>query len=211
MKTIKTVPAVIKRRKIEAADRHKETDAVDAIFRHGLARLAARLKSGDASLGAKDLLMIHELRESLNVDDMSDASFYFTECIACVFQRSCSLYKEGSKCKLDLSDVLGNPKGMLEVMERLVQIHGDRVQRALLIEKLEGVIDKEVTSEILQYAELVGKYKEMHTETETLKITRTKSGRISNMFGDLIKQAQEQEQARVTIDAEYKVEDSGDS
>ena len=196
----KTTTQITKQRKDESSK--SEGIYLDGLFRYSVNLLIERVKNKEIVLLPKEIAILHQLRTSLNVEQIENASAFFETCDNCQFMTSCSLYKEGEECKYNLSKELSDSSDVLQVMLKLLQIEGDRIQRSLLIEKMEGIVDRDVSAEMMQYFDMVNRLKEAMTEEESLTVKRKKTGAISTLFGDIIDKAKSKE-----IEAECIVEE----
>jgi hypothetical protein len=186
----KANPSVIKRALKDKEATTAEYKFMKALFQLGANKLLEAVKNDKLLLNARDLRDIHAIKSQVAVDDLDEAGIYFVNCQACIFGKSCSLFEIGSECKFNLrGGMLQSSKDIVEVMVKLLQIESDRIQRSLLIEKLEGGIDREVSGEIMQYFEMVDRLKNIMSKEESVEIKIKGRGAISRLFGDSIKKS----------------------
>ncbi len=170
-----------------------EKSILTGLFRLALKNLKDDIQAGIVKLQPKDLLILFQLREIVAVDELDDIEAYFVKCGACLFDKTCSLYNEGSDCAFKLKNDLKSSSDIIEIMVQLLRIEGDRIQRSLLIEKKDsGIINRNVSAEIMQYFEMVKTLKEVMQEVESVTVKVTGKGAISKLFGDLIEKAKTQ-------------------
>lgn len=198
----KTTTQITKQRK----DDSSKTEGIylDGLFRYSVNLLIEKVKNKDIVLLPKEIAILHQLRTTINIEEIENASAFFETCDNCQFMTSCSLYVEGGECKYNLSQELADSSDVLQVMLKLLQIEGDRIQRSLLIEKMEGIVDRDVSAEMMQYFDMVNRLKDAMTEEESLTVKRKKTGAISTLFGDIIDKAKAKNK---DIEAECVVED----
>lgn len=184
---VKANPFIIKR-KIKDDSGEKEYKFLNALNQLGLHKLLERVKAGTSTLSAKDLRDIQDMKARVAFDNLDESGMYFVSCNACMFTRTCSLFQAGAECKFNIkAGEIQTSKDVSNVLLALLRVESDRIQRALLIEKLDGSIDREVSLEILLFFELVEKLKTITSGEELIEIRVKGKGAISQIFGDLIK------------------------
>lgn len=206
----KVTPSVIRRGLKDKEGSTAEYKFMKAIFQLGSSKLLEAVKGDKVLLNARDLREIHAIKSQVALDDLDEAGVYFVSCQACIFGKSCSLFEIGAQCKFNLKGgTLQASKDIVEVMVKLLQIESDRIQRSLLIEKLDGGIDREVSAEIMQYFEMVDRLKNIMSKEESVEIKIKGRGAISRLFGDSIKKTipvQEETAVNIVKDVVEKVE-----
>ena len=184
----KSNPTVIKRALKDKDAQQAEYKYTKALFQLGANKLLEAVKNDKYLLNARDLRDLHAIKQQVAIDDLDDAGVYFTSCNACLFNKSCSLFEVGSECRFNLmGGALQSSKDIVNVMVKLLQIESDRIQRSLLIEKMEGGVDREVSAEIMQYFDMVDRLKNIMSREESVEIKVKGRGAISRLFGDVIK------------------------
>jgi len=184
---VKTSPNQIKRALKDKEAIAAEYKFTKALFQLGANKLLEALKNDKILLSARDLRDLHAIKQLVAVDDLEESHMYFVACDACLFTKSCTLFEVGAECKFNLrGGSLQSSKDIINVMVKLLQIESDRIQRSLLIEKMEGSVDREVSAEIMQYFEMVDRLKNIVSQQESVEIKVKGRGAISKIFGDII-------------------------
>ncbi len=107
-------------------------------------------------------------------------------CDNCFLTGKCPAYKANSRCSFRFSTKVDNPETMLETLQGILQLQGDRVMRGALFEKIEqGVIDKNLSGEIKMFMDMMALMKQMFEKKETIKIEASGGpGIIAQIFGN---------------------------
>lgn len=196
---IKSSPNVIKRTKKDNESREAEYKFTKALFQLGANKLLEAVKSDKVLLNSRDLKDLHSIKQASAIDDLEDAGMYFVSCNSCLFHRSCTLFTVGCDCKFNLAGAdIKSSKDIVNVMVKLLQIESDRIQRSLLMEKMDGGIDKEVSAEIMQFFDMVDRLKNIMTKEESVEIRVKGQGAISKIFGDIINRPSEKKPVDVS-------------
>lgn len=195
---------VLHRGKKDKDAREAEYKFTKALFQLGANKLLEAVKEGKVLLYAKDLKDIHAIKSQVAFDDMEESGMYFVACNACLFSKSCSLFSAGAECGFNLNaGEITNSRDIMDVLVKLLRIESDRIQRSLLIEKIDGGVDREVSQEMMMYFEMVQKLKNIMAQEESIEIRVKGKGAISKIFGDVIKKSPG---AR----GDYEEDDAGD-
>lgn len=188
MASVVKVSTVMQRAKKDKESKEKEYRYANALFQLGANKLLEAVKADKILLSARDLKELQFIKNLVAVDDLEDSGMHFIKCNACLYNKACSLFKEGEACRFNLSATeLVASKDIVKVMVQLLQIEGDRIQRGLLIEKMEGTVDSSVSQEIMQYFEMVTRLKSILSNEESIEIKVNGNGVISKLFGGLIR------------------------
>lgn len=178
---------IIKRSKRDRDAENAEYKYSKALLQLGANKLLEAVKADKVLLNARDLQALQQIKREVAFDDLEDSGMHFISCNACLYSKACSLCKPGEDCRFNLSatEILSS-KDIVKVMVQLLQIEGDRIQRSLLIEKMEGSVDGAVSMEILQYFEMVNRLKNIMSQEESVEIRVKGKGAISKLFGDML-------------------------
>lgn len=210
---IKLTPSVVRRSKRDDSG-DKEYKFLQALVQLGMSKLLDAVKSDKVLMGARDLRDLQKMKAWVATDNLDEASIYFITCNACLFSKSCSLYETGGNCRFNLAETkISNSKDIVRVLTQLLEIEKDRIQRSLLIEKLDGVVDKEVSSEMMLFFDMVERFKSILSTEESISIKVQGKGVISQIFGSMLAKQAEAEDVIVNVTPKNEVfveVDSGD-
>lgn len=146
-----------------------------------------QVKEKKVILNVREVAVLSDLRKEVDQTELENSRDFFKDCNSCIFKTNCNLYESDKNCTYDLTRDIKKPEDALDVMQKLLVIQGDRMMRGLLVEKLEGgVVDRDVSEEMMMYFEMVGKMKEVMDESESLTLKVKGKGIISKLFGGMI-------------------------
>ena len=106
-------------------------------------------------------------------------------CDTCYIGDRCPKFKEGFECAYGFDTTVHSAEDMFKIMQKLLEVEGERVFRAATFEKLDGgYIDKTVSDEIRGFFDLVERIKDIADTRDSIVIKAKGSGIISQIFGD---------------------------
>lgn len=174
----------------EKENLQKEYKFLTALSQMGMNFLLEKVKNKEITLTAKDLQILLELKRASAKEDLGDVNFHFKSCNACLFDKTCTLYKSGSSCRLSLNTEIHSPQDSVQVMRQLMMVQQDRIQRGLLIEKSEGNhIDPAISEEIMNYFEMAAQMKSVLDQNASVTIHArgpAGGGVLSEIFSGLL-------------------------
>ena len=108
-------------------------------------------------------------------------------CDSCVGQDKCPAYEKSATCSLTEVVPFTSPADMVDAMKMLLSAQLERVQFALLQERMAGgFLDPNVSSELERYFTLVDRVNQMGDRRDTVTIKAKGAGAISTIFGKLL-------------------------
>lgn len=116
--------------------------------------------------------------------DMSKTHNIKVTCDNCYIGDRCPMYKPGHDCAYTFGEEVKTPEDLVDMMQKLLGLEGERVFRTAMFEKMDGgYVDENVSKEIASYFNLVGQMKDILDDRDTVTIKAKGKGIISQIFG----------------------------
>lgn len=149
-------------------------------------RKSEEFKSVSSVGGVKDLVVAGELAPTptgnMNDNPIIDEVLF---CDTCYLAGKCPKYKAEQRCMFRFRTIMSTKEGMMSALAAVMEIQADRVARGSLFEKVEGgIIDKNLSSEISMFMEMMGKLKDMMDNRDEVVIKAKGTGILQKLFGN---------------------------
>jgi hypothetical protein len=125
---------------------------------------------------------------STDTNTLSVSTQSLRKCDTCSLSMHCEAYNAGSRCAYNIPVVIRSKDDLTGVMRAGVEIQTQRIMMMRFAEEITGAPDPEVGREMDRLFNMVGKWKEIEDNRDTLEMTvrakgNANTGMLSRLFG----------------------------